>query len=169
MSVAAAFSSDLIEREVTPEEHSRRDPPVPWWPVEAAVGNQATSVTLIKGRSDWLMKAHKRLASLASLEDDWDSYGASPPTAASIETARYVLGRLALTDFRPSDIAPSAEGGVCLSFRQGNRYGDVECFNSGEVLAVTSLGGDQTDVWEVGDVDCDLSSTLERLRAFLGR
>lgn len=169
MSTAAAFSCDISERDIAADQFPGRDYWTHQWRASDTIGNQATDVTLIEERNDWLVNAYKRLAGFSLLERDWDSYAAEPPSAASIEMARYVLSRLARKDFRPTDIDPSVEGGVCLSFRRGNRYGDVECFNSGDVLAVTSLGGVETDVWEVDDVDHDLSSTLERLRAFVGR
>lgn len=190
MSTTAAFSCDVSTRDIAVDESVERSwwsppwdtvdtrqlRPHPWgarrpppWYADNTAGNQATGVTLIEEPSDWLVKAYKRLAGFASLKNDWDSYDADPPAAAAIEVARQLLERLASHHLQPSDIDPSAEGGVCVSFRQGNRYGDLECFNSGEVLAVTSSGGDETEVWEVDGREYDLRNTLERLRAFLGR
>lgn len=171
MSTAAAFSSDVIERDLSSGAQAQRDKDdwISRWPSLEALGNQVTSITLIEDRKDWLVKAHKRLAELASLQKDWDSYEADAPNSASIELTRHIIGQLAANDFEPSRIDPSAEGGICLSFQRGRRYADVECFNSGELLAVTSLGGDETEVWDVGDIDQGLSGSLDKLRAFLGR
>ena len=113
--------------------------------------------------------AYKKLSRLVSLENDWDSYGAEAPNRVSIDAARNVLDVLAEVDFEPTSVDPSAEGGVCLSFRRGNRYGDIECFNSGEILAVTSSGGDDTRVWEIRGFDQHLETALSKIRTFVGR
>lgn len=133
------------------------------------VSYQATRVTFFHERQDWLVQAYKQLSRLAQLEDDWDTYGAEAPAAEALVNARSVLSTLAELDFQPTSVDASAEGGVCLSFRVGDRYGDVECFNSGEVLAVTSAGGDETQVWTVADLDRDLRASLTKIRTFLGR
>ena len=58
---------------------------------------------------------------------------------------------------------------ICVSFQRGDRYGDVECFNSGEVLAVISTGGDDTKVWEPGGNSEDaLRAALSIIRTFVG-
>src|SRR5262249_25344540 len=43
------------------------------------------------GSDPSLATACQRLAELASLEPDWDSYGADPPTALAVTTARSLL------------------------------------------------------------------------------
>lgn len=37
-------------------------------------------------------------------------------------------------------IAPSADEGVAISYRKENRFGMIEFFNTGEIVAVTSEG-----------------------------
>ena len=118
---------------------------------------------------DWLTKEFKRLGKLSYLVDNWDSYGAEPPTRGSIQLARQLFRSLSNNDLEPLAIDPSAEGGVCISFREGILYADFECFNNGELLAVTSRGGDETNVWAVRDVNQDLDVAIDELREFLGR
>lgn len=101
-------------------------------------------------RSDWFDAALGRLARLAELEDNWDSYGAPTPHPIAVESAKLILEVLADLQLRPAGIDPSAEGGVCISFVSPERYGDIECLNSGEILAATSTNGEQTKVWTVG-------------------
>ena len=87
---------------------------------------------------------------MVNLEADWDSYGAEPPNDVALLAAVQVLDDLASINLDPTSIDPSVEGGICLSFQRGERYGDIECFNTGEILAVTSTGYD-TKVWTVKD------------------
>lgn len=79
-----------------------------------------------------------------------------------------MLSTLADINLEPSNIDTSAEGGICISFRRGDRYGDVEFLNSGEVLAVTSLGGCDTRVWETDAGQQDLRRTVNLIRGFIG-
>jgi hypothetical protein len=168
MSNAAVFSSHESECDQIVDDRSRESYPSSDIASSYAFGNQATEVTVIEERNAWLVNAHRRLVELARLKDNWDDCGAEAPNAAAVELSRYILKLLSSKDFEPTSIDPSAEGGVCISFRKAERYGDIECFNSGEILAVTSMGGDETDVWELADIDRGLDEALRRLRDFLG-
>ena len=139
-----------------------------WLSLQVETSYQATGVTFLDERNEWLIEAFKKLSRFATLEDDWDSYGAQAPNQGALDKARDVLRLLSEADFEPTSVDPSAEGGVCLSFHQDDRYGDIECFNSGEVLAVTSTGGDETDVWNTKGREQDLRKTLSRIRTFVG-
>ena len=168
MSSVAVFSNNVIEWDIAAGERSRSAKESYKWPMPADTDYQATPVTFIDERKEWLVDAYKRLSRFALLEDDWDSYGAEAPSRVSVDTARRFLRVLADLDFEPTSVDASAEGGVCLSFQHGDRYGDVECFNSGEFLAVTSGGGDETDVWEIKGANKDLRATLSKIRTFVG-
>ncbi len=125
----------------------------------------------------WVVEAHRSIAAFRELAVDWDSYGADPPNETAIRSAQRVLGVLAGFDFKPSGVSPSAEGGICFWFDASGvvslwdggstLYADIECFNDSEVLAVTSDGKGNPDVWEVG-VEPDLKGTIGRIRGFLG-
>jgi hypothetical protein len=116
----------------------------------------------------WLAPALKKLSLLANLQHDWDTYGAQAPNEAALKLADRVLAALAEAGSDLPSVDPSAEGGICLSLRRGNRYGDIECLNSGEVLAAISTGGDGTEVWELTDFDHDLPAAVSRIRSFVG-
>lgn len=171
MAQAVAFSTDVIEQDLTAgeRERSRSAEKSFQWYRPADAGSQATGVTIFEERKEWLVQAYKKLSRFASLTDDWDSYGAEAPNSISVDTARNVIGVLADEDFEPTSVDPSAEGGICISFQCTNRYGDVECFNSGEILAVTSVGGDETEVWDLRSLDPDLRNALSKIRTFVGR
>lgn len=124
------------------------------------------SVTLVVRCKTWVLDAFKRLVELAQLQDNWDSYGAEAPEEAAIGRMRRIINRIQRYNLVPSSIDASAEGGVCVSFRHGEKYADIECFNNGEVLAVTSLNEGDAEVWEIADLDLDLERALEKLCEF---
>jgi hypothetical protein len=80
-----------------------------------------------------LRSARESLDEIAQLEDDWDSYGALRPTAASISAAHLLLGSLwddlghRVDDLAvPWAVAPLAEGGVQFEWRGPGRAIEVE-------------------------------------------
>ncbi len=102
----------------------------------------------------------------ANLSAGWDSYDADPPNDTARLAARRVLDCCLPLGLEPN-VDASAEGGICLSFHRGERYGDVECFNTGEILAVTSPPDNGTDVWQVEDSTDGISRALRKLRDFI--
>ena len=65
----------------------------------------------------------------------------------------------------PTRIVPSAEGGIAVCFVHGDRYADLECLNSGEILAVTYRGVAEPLVWEVAPESATLRTAIEHIRA----
>lgn len=127
-----------------------------------------TNTVSLANASGWLVGSLHRLHDLAALPDNWNSYGAIAPNPKALAQAQNVLQQLSDLDFEPSRIDPSAENGVCLSFRAGNRYADIECFNSGDVLAVTSDGSGQPQIWEIIAASRDgLRMGIARIRAII--
>jgi len=88
------------------------------WPVIDRPTTAATEAES-ENQSRWLVSAYKSLASFRSLRQNWDTYGAEAPNASAIRLARAVVHILGKNDFLPQSIDPSAEGGVCISFRRG--------------------------------------------------
>lgn len=115
--------------------------------------------------SEWCASAKCVLQQLAELTSGWDGYGAEPPVATSICKAKQIIEALGVLSLAPSNIVASVEGGVAITFRRKDKYADIECLNSGEVLAVTSDGRNEPAVWEVepGGVN----QTLERIREYI--
>jgi len=112
----------------------------------------------------WFAEAQDGLDSLRDTPEGWDGYEAEPPNDDAIANTRRVLDILQRLGFRPDRIAPSAEGGIMLSFYVGKRYGDIELFNTGESLAVTSDGGGSPHVWEVAEDEDAITDALETIR-----
>jgi hypothetical protein len=80
-----------------------------------------------------LRSAQETLDEVAQLQDDWDSYGARRPTAASISAAHLLLGSLwdvlghAVDDRAvPWAVAPLADGGVQFEWRGSGGAIEVE-------------------------------------------
>lgn len=125
-------------------------------------------ITFSPGRT-WLTPALQRIASIATLPANWDSYNADPPNRKAVQHSRIVLNALVNLDFKPASIDPSAEGGICISFSSDDRYGDIECFNSGKVLAVKSTPSTPAEVWDVGLDPIHIKSTVAKIRTFINR
>jgi hypothetical protein len=168
VSTAAALSTDIVERDFA-AGYERTRPERSFWRGQHEISYQVTGVTFLVDRRQWLLAAHKRLSQLGLLPADWDNYGAEAPSRESIDAARGILRHLADVQLEPTSVDPSAEGGVCLCFQRGDRYADIECFNSGEILAVTSTGGDDTNVWQIEEPGTPLRRALDRIRSFVGR
>jgi hypothetical protein len=99
-----------------------------------------------------------RLARLAELGSDWDSYGGAPPSGQALATARELLfavaercGELVGERVRPYAVAPIADGGVQLEWRGAHRELELEIGPGGDVgyLLVERHGGERQ--FEEGD------------------
>jgi hypothetical protein len=99
---------------------------------------------------------------------NWNGQGSAAPNEAAICTAQRVIDVLStMPSLQPERIVGSADGGVTICFIIGHRYADIECFNSGEIAAVTSDRTGRPDVWEVSLDDHDIKLALERIDAFI--
>lgn len=119
---------------------------------------------LLDQTDPWFTEAQNGLESLSDLAEDWDGHDAEPPNKTAFAGVRRVLELLRHLNFRPNRIAPSAEGGIMLSFFHGKRYGDIELFNTGEILAVTSDGSGAPTIWETTDNETEITNALEVIR-----
>jgi len=65
-------------------------------------------------------RAMERLAELARLERDWDSYGGYPPSPRAVSMAKAMVERMAGRFDEagiPREIMPTADGGIQLEWR----------------------------------------------------
>ena len=120
-----------------------------------------------KGAHPSELKWDPELDALRKLRVNWDSYGAEPPNAAAVSALRRILLQVSRVGLEPAKIAPSAEGGAAVCFVREGKYADVECFNNGDVLAVTSGDGRDPEVWEVGAVTDAIEQTLKKICAYI--
>ena len=114
----------------------------------------------------WLEESLELLAFLRQLAPGWDSYSAEPPNELSVDWARATLEVLDELGVPPTCIVPSAEGGVSVCFVADKRYADIECFNTGEILAgLSGVGGPR--VWEVAPNKEGIRLALDEIRGYL--
>ncbi|MFB2969201.1 hypothetical protein ACE1CD_09540 [Aerosakkonema sp. BLCC-F183] len=115
----------------------------------------------------WFFKSIGKLQELENLPANWDSYGANPPNSIALFWGRESLTVLFEMNFPPTQITPSVEEGVGICFIRGKKYADLECFNTGEILAVISDGQGNPNVWEVNPNREEIKISLERIRVYL--
>jgi len=94
---------------------------------------------------------------------------ADPPAPATVEIARAILRQLETEALEPTKIIASVEGGVGICFVDGERYADIECFNSGEILGVVSNRHDRPTIWKIDPTAVGFAEATTRIRSFLGR
>jgi hypothetical protein len=119
------------------------------------------------GEQAWLLKNIQTLEKLGNLPVNWDSYGANPPNSTALFWGRTVFEILFNMNFPPTRIMPSADEGIGICFISGKKYADIECFNTGEIVAVTSDGQGNPNVWEVNPDREELKNSLNRIRVYL--
>ena len=106
------------------------------------------------------------LAAIENLPENWDSNGAEPPNQVAIQNCQFILTHLVKAELKPSLIEPSTDDAVCIGFWSGSRYADVECFNDGEILAMThDRGYSEPEIWEIQAME--LPHTINKIRRFL--
>jgi hypothetical protein len=83
--------------------------------------------------ADALREIDRRMAAIGRLKEDWDSYGAGPPSQLALSKIRSLIadvtGRhLATAGIRsiPFTVAPVPDGGVQAEWRNGPRLIEVE-------------------------------------------
>ena len=155
-----------------PESPSRTQMPPPSEIWASALPNDSSSYRPIQvphysARIAWYQEGLEKIEAMRNLTSNWDTYGAEPPTEASLAKARTVLETLYQMNFRSSRIAASAEGGVAISFFDKQRYSDIEFLNTDDVLAATSLRDGNPHVWEVPAEDLKFVKTMEAIREFI--
>lgn len=117
--------------------------------------------------TSWYNNQLSELESLKNLQTNWDSYGAEAPNHNAIYWARETLDLMHEKGIFQGTLVPSAEGGLAISFRSGNKYSDIEFLNSGDILAVIHKSNKPPKVWEVSWNKDDIEQSLEEISSFL--
>lgn len=118
-------------------------------------------------RANEFVKFFRQLEKMRDLQHNWDSYGAERPNEKALYWSDTVLKVLFHANFVPDKVSPSVENGVGISFVNGRRYADIECFNDGTILAVTSDGSGDPNVWHVAPNTEDIEHAVDYVRSFL--
>ncbi len=93
------------------------------------------------------IEIENRLEQLSSLPANWDSYGSEPPSQLAVSAAAGIADAFISFGLIPDTIVPSAEGGIAICFVRNQKYADIECFNSGDILAVRYSPNEDPKVW----------------------
>jgi hypothetical protein len=105
---------------------------------------------------------------LDPLRSGWNSYDSEPPNHWAKLAAIQVLRRMEFESLLPSQIRPTAEGGLAISIVSGSRRGEFEIFNSEEIVAATyTRGKDDTAVWELKAEDQEITGAILKIREYL--
>lgn len=78
---------------------------------------------------------------------NWDSYGSECPSQLAISAAAAIANAFISFGLIPDAIVPSAEGGIAICFVRNQKYADIECFNSGDILAVRYSQNEDPKAW----------------------
>lgn len=136
------------------------------FPAMQSVTHPSTvEVTEVDSATPWLSDALRELAALSALPAEWETSGAEAPNKLARSLAERVIACLADIDFRPHRISPSTDEGVCISFEDRDRYADIECFNSGDVIAVLSPLDRDSEFLEVRE--SEMPDVVARINQFI--
>jgi len=103
---------------------------------------------------------------LSSLHVNWDTFRTERPSQQAITAAAAIAESFISFGLVPDAIVPSAEGGVAVCFLRNQKYVDIECLNSGEVLGVRYSSHDDPRAWDVkSDIAAD--ATVQTVSQYL--
>ena len=119
--------------------------------------------------SDLFNDFRQQIIELQNLSKGWDSYNADPPNYNAIIIAIKILDILFESQFIPSRIMPSVEGGVSFLFTRNIKYADIECDNDGDIFAGMSDRIGEPILWQIteGVEEKSLSASIFKIRSFL--
>jgi len=127
--------------------------------------NQAATVTSYTTVDEFLQH-YIRLIKIRSDASLWPE-GAEGPSPVAIELANSVLSVLKSKGVPPTKVVASGEGGVGICFVSGEKYADIECLNTGEILGVTTNRRDRPNVWSIDENSSDVEKAALRISQFL--
>jgi len=113
------------------------------------------------------VEIENRLLYLANLPSNWDSYGSDAPSSTAVHSAIAIASTFIRLGLIPDAVTPSPEGGIALCFVRNDRYADIECFNSGETLAVRYSVDEDPKAWAIKPGDAASESTVDFFSSYL--
>ncbi len=67
-------------------------------------------------------------------------------------------------DLNPTHVDHSVEGSLQISFKNGEKYADIECYNSGEILGIIS-DHSMDYTWDTNDIG--LANSVLKIKEFI--
>lgn len=111
----------------------------------------------------WLRNYGYKLEEMRHLPKNWNGYGSLPPNATAIKNTQDVLDNLYEINLTPVSVVPSAEDGITISFTKNNKHAILECYNDGDIMAMTYEGENQPDIWQMGSSLSEIKNELNRI------
>ncbi|MFZ0052558.1 MAG: hypothetical protein WAK96_12355 [Desulfobaccales bacterium] len=120
--------------------------------------------TIIGNRdAAWIRNCRHELEQMHHLPNNWNGYGSIPPNANAIKNTQDVLDNLYEMNMAPVSVAPSAEDGVTISITKDNKHAIIECYNDGDIMAMTYEGENQPDIWQMGSSLSEIKDEINRI------
>lgn len=130
---------------------------LPHFPENRAVTNKQQS-------QSWHAGAIDKLEKLSALPENWNSYESHAPNEVAIKKAKLFLAELRSQNLEPSRILASAANGVSLCFFRPKRYAEIECYNTGESVAIIkTTPNNWREIWEIQSIE----SAVGKIQDFL--
>jgi hypothetical protein len=108
------------------------------------------------------------LGRLSELTDGWNGYGAPAPAPVAIRSAEAFVSICQGEGFVPTRIAPSAVGGVGITYRVGARKGYLEFYNDGSTaLLLADDLSQQLKSRSVVPTNGECRTAIEEIRAYV--
>lgn len=149
-----------VEQVMTLKCHSKSMADIARTPAPFAVRRFLNSQSKLADKRIYHLQ--KSLEALLKIEADWNGYGSEPPNALAIALAKQAVLSGAKFNLIPDRAVASTSGGAGICFYARDRYADLEFFNTGEIVAMTSDGRNPPDVWELTPDKIDLALTTIR-------
>ena len=127
------------------------------------IETQWSGVTPLSERSPWLSATQRKIAELAQLPENWDSYGSRPIRPAAIEQAADILAYLSKLNLPRPQIFPVPGGGIQLEFQQERRELEIEILPDGSIEFLVVEGGEMRE----GSIPSGSSGEVYRLAYWL--
>jgi len=120
-----------------------RTDPVGVLAVQNVLASQWEEITVLRD-AGWVDVTLHRIADLAYLKDNWDSYGSPPPSGSAMHAAVSMLAKIGDIDrFLPAPhVMPVSGGGVAVEWSGGERELEVEFLPDGEAEFLTVVHGE---------------------------
>ena len=160
--ISSAATLDYLEYQTIPRIDLIRDRKK-----EVLPKNSTTNEYLDISKKKFITHLQK-LSDIASKKELWPELAEKPSTNA-IFLANIIIQQLQKDELVPAKIVASAEGGVAFCFVDQDKYADIECLNSGEILGVTTNRRDRPSVWEIKQNQSEIARATERIREFISK
>jgi hypothetical protein len=135
------------------------------WGIKKSSSTATRKVFEEENDAPWFASCVKQIQSLRKDIYKYEDYSADPPNDIAIDLAIDALKIFADFGLKPHRIASSSDEGVCISFRNENRYAHLECFNDGDQLVVTDIGSGSPEIWDATEIGVPVS--VARIKAFI--